>query len=400
MILFNLIAIWTGLIYLAFLTLLIVGLKRLQKSHYEKDDSLLPTVSIVIAARDEEQRLGKLIDSLESQNYPRSKFEVIIIDDRSVDKTSDFARRRLEKNFRFQLLRVQDGETPLDRAPKKYALSKGIEIATGEIIVTTDADCWMGPRWLRSLVSPFVDPEVDGAAGVSRFLRTKDQNKPWWSDFESLEHLSYSVAAAGAIGAGHVFNAHGSNLAARRSVYERVGGYSSSEKIVSGDDVFLLQDIERHGGKVVWISSRDGYVYSKPVDSLHAWVNQRARWSSKGFYYPPYLRFLIVGTFSFYLTMLLAFPLAIFGLVSRNIPLILLLFRLISESAVMKGGCNRFNEELSIPKYILMQLLHGPAILFAGIRGQFFSFTWKGQKYSSKAGTSKWWEKLVGRKAA
>ncbi|MDP8205848.1 MAG: glycosyltransferase [Candidatus Electryonea clarkiae] len=386
MILFYFFTWCTGLIYLAFLVIMFSGLKKMPRSLISEDDEALPTVTIVVAARDEETRIGRLLDSLEAQDYPRSKFNVIVVDDRSRDNTTDLVKKRKNGGVRFATLKIRDGETPVGRAPKKYALARGIEKADGEIIVTTDADCWMSSRWLRALVSPFIDPDIHGATGVSRFIRPENDPKPWWSDYESLEHLFYSVAAAGAIGAGHVFNAHGSNLAARRSVYDRVGGYSSNKKVVSGDDVFLLQDIAEHGGKVVFIDRREGYVYSQPVDTIQEWVNQRARWSSKGFYYPPFLRYLVVGTFAFYTAMVLSIPLAIMRRFSPALPVFLIASKLMTESMLMRLGSHRFGEDFSLIKFLITQTLHSPAILYAGMRGQFFSFTWKGDRYRG-AGT-------------
>jgi cellulose synthase/poly-beta-1,6-N-acetylglucosamine synthase-like glycosyltransferase len=249
------------------------------------------------------------------------------------------------------------------------------------VIVTTDADCWMGPRWLRALAGPFTDPSVDGATGVSRFIRDKGDPVPWWSEFESLEHLSYSVMAAGAIGAGHVQNAHGSNLAARHSVYDRIGGYGSNDRVASGDDVFLLQDVMAHGGRVIFIDRPEGYVFSKPVDTLRQWVNQRARWSSKGFYYPPYLMVLLVGTFAYYFAAALSIPLAILGRMNPALSLAMVAGKLVAETHLMRIGTKRFRERLDIGKFLITELLHAPSILYAGIRGQFFSFTWKGQTF-------------------
>ena len=386
MIIFLFAAWCTGLIYLVFLIIVLVGLRKMPDSRFEEDDAKLPTVSIVVAARDEETRIRRLLDSLEAQDYPREKFEVIVVDDRSRDNTSDLVKSRRGKGMKFQILRIREGETPTGRSPKKYALSRGIAQASGEIIVTTDADCWMGSRWLRALVSPFIDSKVQGATGVSRFVRPHGSPRPWWSEFESLEHFSYSVAAAGFIGAGQVFNAHGSNLAIRKNVYDRIGGYRSNERVASGDDVFLLQDVAEHGGKVVFINRKEGFVYSQPVDTLREWVNQRARWSSKGFYYPPFLRLLVVGTFAFYATILASFALLLLGRVKARIPLFLLIGKLLAESLIMQLGARRFDEPVPLGKFLLTQILHPPAILFAGIRGQFFSFTWKGQRFSGMNG--------------
>ena len=186
---------------------------------------------------------------------------------------------------------------------------------------------------------------------------------------------------AGAIGAGHVFNAHGSNLAARKSVYDRIEGYRGNARVISGDDVFLLQDIAANGGKVVFIDRPEGYVYSQPVDTLEEWVNQRARWSSKGFYYPPFLRLLVVGTFAYFAAIIASIPLAVMRKLRLGTPLFLIGSKLLAETIIMRTGVRRFGERFPLLKFLLTEVLHSPAILYAGLRGQFFSFTWKGQRY-------------------
>jgi len=374
------------LVYFSFIVIVYVGLRRLPRTKIERDDDILPSASIVIAARDEETRIGRLLDCLEAQDYPRDKFEVIVVDDRSSDNTGDLVRNRSNDHMRYRVLRIRDGESS-GRAPKKFALSRGIALATGDVIVTTDADCWMGPLWLRTLLSPFSDEEVQGVTGTSRFIRSKSAPQPWWSDLESLEHLSYSVMAAGSIAAGHVTNAHGSNLAARRGAYERIGGYSSNDKITSGDDVFLLQDIVKHGGEVRFVERQEAYVFSHPVNTAREWVNQRARWSSKGFYYPPFLMFLVVGTFLYYLMIALSMPLALFGRVAPSFAVLLAMSKLSAESIIMKRGMEQFEERFPAGKFFLTQLLHAPAIFYAGFRAQFFKFTWKSQAFGGKTST-------------
>ncbi len=371
------------LIYFAFMVIVYVGLRRMPRTEIVRDDDQLPTATIVVAARDEETRIGQLLDSLEAQDYPRDKFEVIVVDDRSTDMTGDLVRKRNGNGMRYRVIRIRDGENQ-GRAPKKFALSRGIALATGEVIVTTDADCWMGPLWLRTLLSPFLDEAVQGVSGVSRFIRSSDQPKPWWSELESLEHLSYSVMAAGSIAAGHVTNAHGSNLAARRSAYERIGGYESNANVTSGDDVFLLQDIVKNGGEVRFVERQEAYVFSHPVDNAREWVNQRARWSSKGFYYPPFLMFLVVGTFFYYLMVALSLPFALFGRVAPGMAALLVMSKLSTESFIMKFGMERFQERFPTWKFFLTQLIHAPAIFFAGFKGQFFKFTWKNQSFGGK----------------
>ncbi len=378
--LFYMFAWCAWLAYAVFTIIARVGLSKVKKTPLIKDDSKLPIASVVVAARDEETRIGRLLDCLEAQDYPRDKFEVIVVDDRSRDNTSKLVLER-NSGVDFRVIRIRDEENLQNRSPKKYALSRGVKEAKGDIIVTTDADCWMGDKWLRAVLSPFTDPEVCGVTGVSMFTREEHQPKVWWSWIENLEHLSYTVMGSAFISVGHVFNAYGSNLAARKTHYMKAGGYAKSDEIISGDDVFLLQNIAEVGGKVLFLDRPEAWVFSNTVDTLYEWFNQRSRWTSKDFYYPPFLRMLVIAVSSFFLALVLSLPLALAGKISLLTPVILFCSRALMDHIPIRTGANHLKQPYSIWKYGIAVFILTYAIVLSGLRGQFFSFTWKEQDF-------------------
>ena len=154
---------WLLIVYGVAASLFIIGLLRSRKA-LRRDFEKWPSVSVVLPARNEAEVLERTIRSLLTQDYPGT-WEIIVVDDRSTDETPDILNRYAEENPRFRFRTVTEPNPP---SPKKYALSKGIEIATGEIICTTDADCVFHPRWLRSMISHFRAP-VGVVAGLTRF---------------------------------------------------------------------------------------------------------------------------------------------------------------------------------------------------------------------------------------
>ncbi|MDZ7635564.1 MAG: glycosyltransferase [Bacteroidales bacterium] len=105
-------------------------------------------VTVVVAARNEAGNIEPLLESLARQDYPHDLLEIIIVNDNSTDRTpivvSGFIERnRLESGLRMRLI-----YNPF--SGKKRAIRYGIEKASGELILTTDADCTVGPGWVSA----------------------------------------------------------------------------------------------------------------------------------------------------------------------------------------------------------------------------------------------------------
>ena len=114
-----------------------------------KSQTNSPSVSVVIAARNEELNLHYIIQDLVAQEYPLDKLEVIFVDDRSTDSTNQILKKTCDDYGFIKYVQIKNLNE--DMTPKKNALSKGIEIAAGEIIISTDADCRVGKFWVSSM---------------------------------------------------------------------------------------------------------------------------------------------------------------------------------------------------------------------------------------------------------
>jgi glycosyltransferase involved in cell wall biosynthesis len=134
-------------VYLAVLSYLIKGWSHL-KTKPALGKPFTTKVTILIAARNEEQKIGLTIDDILAQDYPKELFEVIIADDHSTDRTAEIITSYADRGVR--LLQLKD-EKALN-SYKKRAISEAIKLSTGDFLVATDADCRMGTKWLSTIV--------------------------------------------------------------------------------------------------------------------------------------------------------------------------------------------------------------------------------------------------------
>ena len=135
-------------------------------------------ISVVIAVRDEEVNIGKLIEALKHQDYPANMFEVIVVDDHSADETWTILNEVEPTTFKLHLLQL-----PVGIFGKKAAIELGIRSANGDLILTTDADCKVPERWIsafasfhRNTAAKFIAAPVkmDGGNGLLHILQSLD----------------------------------------------------------------------------------------------------------------------------------------------------------------------------------------------------------------------------------
>ena len=113
---------------------------------WQSADGASVFVSVIIAARNEEHTLPRLIEDLSQQTYPKDLFEVIVVDDYSTDNTA-----ALSKNFDGVRLRMILPDVPPESSSKKVAITSGIMKAKGQLMVITDADCRVKKEWIETL---------------------------------------------------------------------------------------------------------------------------------------------------------------------------------------------------------------------------------------------------------
>lgn len=350
------------------------GLARIQREGNLLEDDELPSVAIVVAARDEEQNLPDLIAALSSQNYPEDKLSFFIVDDESRDGTLAICRSAEKRDSRFHALEA-DLESDI-AAPKKRALDTGIRAAHADWILTTDADCIPGPGWVRAMLS-FAQDEIGVIAGYSPLIGAKTISQ-WMLEGESWS--SAALCAAG-IGLGFPFNAFGRNLAFRRKVYFNMGGYAQHGDIASGDDDLFVQRIAaRTNWKVAFAADPRSFVPSK-VSEPGRVFNTKVRHMSVGPKYAPgWVFFGLIGNILF-MGLALATVMGLVGLSSRSTVAKAWKTKLIFDTAIIVSAARVLgNPARAVQAMITMSF--APFALWAiWPRALFGTVSWKGRRF-------------------
>lgn len=359
--------------------------------------NLKPTtrISVIIPARNEETHIGACLDSLANQSYPKELFEVLVVDDHSTDNTAAIIDARKAGNIkRIALQDHINGETL--NSYKKKAIETAIRLSTGELIVTTDADCVVPPHWLQTIAAFYAQYQPAFIAAPVRFLPSPGGEGPGVRFIEIFQSLDF-MTLQGITGASVYKKTHsmcnGANMAYTRKAFEEVGGFAGIDSIASGDDMLLMHKIyKRNPSKIMFLKSREAIVETAPVNSIRAFFNQRIRWASKATQYEDKRIFGVLLLVYLFNLSLLALPIAgLFSNPTFNLHLypvsirmtllecwvILLLTKLIVELWFLLPVAQFFGKRNMLWFFPLMQPLHILYTVIAGWFGQFGRYTWK-----------------------
>lgn len=343
---------------------------------YSKAVDKMPStrVSILIAARNEENNIALTIDDILAQDYPEGLMELIIVDDHSTDNTADIVSSYAGRGV--ILIRLNE-DKPLN-SYKKKAISEAIKRASGELIVTTDADCRMGPAWLKTIVSFYEAESFKMISSPVAYF----QEKNLFERMQTLEFLYLIGLGAASIGNKVPSTCNGANLAYRKDVFEELDGFNGIDDLASGDDeLFLHKAALKYPDGIGFCKSREAVVYTHAKPNLKEFLQQRKRWASKSTRYKnKSVVVLGVSIWFFNLLILLNFTagfynpnfwiLACFSLICKFSAEILFLFHL-----------SRFIGRKSLLFYLpMLTILHVIYMIYIGLAGNSGKYMWKGRR--------------------
>ncbi len=347
------------------------GLTKLTKG----TNKIEHTITIIIPARNEENNIGECLRSLFLQNYPREKFSIIVIDDRSTDTTAKVIKNiSLQSGFNVTLLSTDDAS--VIRSPKIRALTSGIQHSSSEIIVTTDADCIAPPDWITTINSYF-ETNVGIVTGLTVYTKNKQLSSLFWG-IQFLDFISYTAIAAGAIGMKRVLVSNGSNMAFRIEAFDEAGGFETLTHINTGDDSLLAQKIvATKKWKPRFAFEESATISTQAVSTWKEVLHQRMRWVGQTAYYPATMMFFMICTFIMFVGLAITIPLT---LIEWNIiPWLVVVGKFSIDYLIMNRFTNITHTNSTMKYFLPTALIHIPVVLIATIGGYFFSFKWKEQ---------------------
>jgi cellulose synthase/poly-beta-1,6-N-acetylglucosamine synthase-like glycosyltransferase len=339
-----------------------------------------PFVSIVIPVRNEAKYITACLESIFKQNYPAQLFEVIVIDDYSLDDTLQLAEQfggiPVNKNLTLIDLQHYLGKAGEHIPNKKKAIALGIKNAKGELILTTDGDCTMDENWLQAMVSAYQQTNCKMLTGP---VAIQPARSPFaW--FQQLDVINQSAMAGAAIRNGLPSVCNGANLMYAKETYQEVEGFKGNYDVPTGEDIFLMQKIEkRWPGSVSYAKNIEAAVFTKTESGLGSFVSQRSRWVSKCtdfsnwkmsavLYFSYFFNLLIViaAGFAFTLQPMSWLPVAVIG---GTKVLIEWLFNI--PVAIF------FRKKLLLPVFPILSLFHVLYVIIIGVLSLRGRYRWK-----------------------
>lgn len=221
-----------------------------------------PSVSVIIAARNEAADIGRRLENLAAIDYPRDRFEVVIASDGSEDGTTGIVAGWADRGVRL---------LDLGRVGKADALNAAVAASSGEILVFSDANSMFAPDAVRALVRRFADPEVGGVAGDQRYEAAssgdalEEGERGYW-DMDRLLKIAESRA-------GNVVSATGAIYAIRRELFRPVATG------VTDDFVTSVAVVAQHRRLVF---ARDAIAFEPPARSGGDEFGRKVRIMTRG----------------------------------------------------------------------------------------------------------------------
>ena len=329
-------------------------------------------VSVVIAARNEEKNIGRLLKALQQQTYPANFFEIVIVDDYSTDNTASIV-----KTYGPQVQLIQPGAST-EESSKKKAIEAGVQYAKGELVVITDADCLPGREWLHAIVS---FQQRKNAVFIAAPVKLKTHNS-LLSIFQSLDFITLQGITAASVHSNSHSMCNGANLAYLQSAFFEVEGFKGIDKLASGDDMLLMYKIwKKYPDRVCYLKNRKAIIETEPMMTWKDFFYQRIRWSSKATYYQDWrISAVLVFVYLFNCLLFLLLLAAFIDAYYWRVMLFYLIGKILIEFPFVYSVAKFYREERITIVFPLLQPLHVIYTVVIGLLSQFGSYQWKGRK--------------------
>lgn len=364
-----------SLCYLFLILFLMFGFSRMPDFSV-KDHPSKTRFSVIIPFRNEAENLPLLFASLKRLNYPTELFEIILVNDASEDASEALAEKFLEENQELQLSLLQN--SPTSKSPKKDAITKAINAARHEYIITTDADCSVPETWLQEFNTMVSETNSKMIAGPVKIL----SSKKFLHTFQEIDFFSLQGATMGGFGVNQPFMCNGANFCYEKQAFFTVNGFDGNKKIASGDDIFLLEKFRKAGFKAVFIKSKSAIVQTLAQPTWKDFFAQRIRWAAKTSAYNNSFGKL-VGLLVFFMNFILA--IAVIGVLlkklSSSLLLIPFLLKFNVDFILIYQSARFFERERVLKNYFWCSLIYPFLSSYIAVLSLFTGYSWKGRSF-------------------
>ncbi len=336
-----------------------------------------PQVSVIVPFRNEAQNILPCLASILNIDYPNELLELILVNDGSTDHSVQIVKTVIEEQYEgdinIKLLHSID-------AGKKSAIIAGIRDANHAIIVCTDADCVVPKSWIKSMTSCFTG-QINMVTGPVLYNESDSLLK----NFQALDLLGLVAVGAGSLRAGMASMCNGANLAYKKHVFERLGGFSGNDHLSSGDDLFLMHKFhEDNPNSIFYSSDKMSAVRTKAMPTLATFLLQRKRWASKARHYQDKkMKALSLLVFAVNLGILFLGISSIF-LGANFLPFLFSLgIKAFADFLILRSATKQYDQSHLMRFFPISQVLHIPYVVWTALTSQFGTVIWKDRAVNS-----------------
>ena len=331
------------------------------------------TVSILIAARNEEDKIFNTIKDILAQDYPADLMELIVVDDHSSDQTSEIVLSFADRGVK---LIVLNEDKPLN-SYKKKAITEAIKLSDSELIITTDADCRMSPAWLKTIIGFYESGDYKMISSPVIYFEEKSK----FEEMQTLDFLFLSGLGAAGIGNNMPSTCSGANLAYKREVFYELKGFQGIDELASGDDELFLHKVASvYPDGIGFCKSRDATVNTHAKSDLKEFIQQRKRWASKSTKYKNKIIVVIgVSVWIFNFMIFFSSILGFFNPYFWYLGLISICIKAFAEMTILIPLCSFANRSKLLWYVPILTVLHMFYIMYIGIAGNSGKYNWKGR---------------------
>jgi len=251
----------------------------------EEEGTVLPGVSVVVAAKNEKKNLQELIPKVLEQDYPN--FELIIVDDHSWDGTYEYLYEQMPHHSNLHIVSLT--EFVHSKPGKKLALTLGIKKAQNDIIVLTDADCIpTSTGWLKDIATQYNEEGTELVFGYSPYMTSVSPLNAiirYEAFYTMWQYMSFALAGMPYMGVGR-------NMSYKKSTFLENKGFAKNLHVPFGDDDLLVQEIATSKNVQV-VLKPTSHVLSYPSKGIGQWLKQKRRHLSAGKHYHGKFKFLL-----------------------------------------------------------------------------------------------------------
>lgn len=331
-----------------------------------------PTVSLIIAAKNEEKNLNACLSSLTHLDYPRDKLEIVLVNDASTDDSAGIIHSFQQALPNMRIVELKQGEK--EKPGKAGALLAGIDRSRGTVIFITDADCQAPPGWIRSLLSGF-QHNVGVVGGFTLISRAQS----WFERAQAMDWLYLLSVAAAASQMNKAVTWVGNNLAIRRDAYESIGGYRSLPGSIV-EDFALVDAVERRSPWTCrFYAAPQAAISTSAANNVRQLYHQRKRWAAGIPGARPFGGLIMAVAFVTHVLLLLAF------VRTPILAVVALMIKMAGDQRLIIKSSRLLQKKITVPDWIIFQSyfivysLVLPLLLLFDRR-----IVWKGETFESR----------------